>query len=181
MGIDEKGRDVYVPMRDLIPMVNPNDIVLGGWDISSMNLEDAMKRAAVLDVNLQRKLGPLMCKMVPRKAIFDLDFVAANQEDRADNVLAANSKEELISQIENDICDFKNINQLDTVIVFWTANTERFAHVRLGVHDTWINLKKAIQRNESEISPSTMYAIAAINQGVSRSILFNFYYVLTIY
>jgi len=26
-------------------MVNPNDVVLGGWDISSINLADAMARA----------------------------------------------------------------------------------------------------------------------------------------
>jgi myo-inositol-1-phosphate synthase len=36
---------VYVPLHDVLPMVNPNDVVLGGWDISSMNLADAMARA----------------------------------------------------------------------------------------------------------------------------------------
>jgi hypothetical protein len=39
--------DVYVPFSSLLPMVNPNDIVLGGWDISSMNLADCMTRAKV--------------------------------------------------------------------------------------------------------------------------------------
>ncbi|CAM9728622.1 unnamed protein product [Bubo scandiacus] len=37
--------DVYVPFRDLLPMVHPNDIVFDGWDISSLNLAEAMRRA----------------------------------------------------------------------------------------------------------------------------------------
>ncbi|GLJ10514.1 hypothetical protein SUGI_0129610 [Cryptomeria japonica] len=32
--------------------VNPNDIVFGGWDVSNLNLADAMARAKVLDIDL---------------------------------------------------------------------------------------------------------------------------------
>lgn len=167
VGIDEEGRDVYCPMSDLVPMVNPNDIILDGWDISNLNLADAMKRGAVLDVNLQKLLYPHMKNMVPRKAIFDGDFVAANQAERANNILLSKNKLELIQQIERDIQDFKKTNNLDTVVVLWTANTERFTDVREGVHDTWANLEAALKQNESEIAPSTLYAIASINQGVS--------------
>ena len=53
LGMDAAGRDVYVPFHDLLPMVHPNDIVLGGWDISSMDLASAMSRARVLEPALQ--------------------------------------------------------------------------------------------------------------------------------
>lgn len=43
-----------------MPLVNPNDLVIGGWDISKMNLADSMKRAEVLDYNLIEKLTPYM-------------------------------------------------------------------------------------------------------------------------
>ena len=33
-------------------MVDPEDIVFGGWDINKMNIADAMERAEVLDYNL---------------------------------------------------------------------------------------------------------------------------------
>jgi hypothetical protein len=46
VGCDEEG-DVYVPLRSLLPMVAPNDLVFSGWDISAMNLGDAMRRAKV--------------------------------------------------------------------------------------------------------------------------------------
>jgi myo-inositol-1-phosphate synthase len=36
-----------VPFNSLLPMVHPNDMVIGGWDISKTNLADAMERAEV--------------------------------------------------------------------------------------------------------------------------------------
>ena len=73
------GEEVFVPFNKLLPMVDPNDVVVGGWDISSMNLADAMDRAEVLDWDLQRQLIPYMEKMTPLPSIFDQGFVAANQ------------------------------------------------------------------------------------------------------
>lgn len=60
LGIDEKsGEDVYVPIKDLLPMIDPNELVIGGWDISSLDLAAAMQRAQVLEPDLQRQVTPL--------------------------------------------------------------------------------------------------------------------------
>ena len=56
VGTDVVGNEVYVPMKDIVPLINPNDLVLDGWDISSMNLADSMKRARVLEYDVQRQL-----------------------------------------------------------------------------------------------------------------------------
>ena len=37
--------EVFLPLKEIVPMVNPNDWVIGGWDISGYNLADAMARA----------------------------------------------------------------------------------------------------------------------------------------
>lgn len=42
-----KGEEVYVAFNKLLPMVDPNDIVLGGWDISNLDLAESMERAQV--------------------------------------------------------------------------------------------------------------------------------------
>lgn len=52
------------------------------------------------------------------------------------------------------------------VIVLWTANTERFCDVRIGLNDTANNLLDSIKRNEEEISPSTLFAVASILEEV---------------
>lgn len=46
------GEEMHVPFKKLLPLVEPNDIVLGGWDISAMNMAEAMERAQVLDFEL---------------------------------------------------------------------------------------------------------------------------------
>ena len=42
-----RGEEAYTPFSSLLPMVHPNNIVWGGWDISGLNLADAMERAQV--------------------------------------------------------------------------------------------------------------------------------------
>lgn len=80
-------KDVNIPFHDILPMVHPNDLVIGGWDISGMNLSDAMDRAAVLEPTLKAQVKKEMAEMVPLPSIYYPDFIAANQEDRADNCL----------------------------------------------------------------------------------------------
>jgi myo-inositol-1-phosphate synthase len=58
LGSDEFGNDVYIPFNRVLPMVNPNDVVFGGWDINSATMVEAMERAEVLDYDLQRQLVP---------------------------------------------------------------------------------------------------------------------------
>lgn len=88
LGTDAKsGKEINLPFQDLLPMVHPNDLVVGGWDISGMNLADAMDRAAVLEPTLKGMVRKEMVNMKPLPSIYYPDFIAANQEERADNVI----------------------------------------------------------------------------------------------
>jgi myo-inositol-1-phosphate synthase len=141
LGVDAKtNEDIFVPMKRVLPLVEPNDLVVGGWDISSMNLGDAMKRACVLDVDLQRQLYPHLSKITPLPSIYTHDFIAANQEDRADNLMTETHKMDQVERLRRDIRKFKEDNQLDKVLVLWSANTERFADVVDGMNDTADNI-----------------------------------------
>uniref|UniRef100_A0A1A8RNH7 inositol-3-phosphate synthase n=1 Tax=Nothobranchius rachovii TaxID=451742 RepID=A0A1A8RNH7_9TELE len=155
--------EVNVPFCDLLPMVHPNDIIFDGWDISSMDLGRAMERAQVLDWSLQEQLRPYMCCLKPRSSISIPDFIAANQDSRADNVLTGTMAEQM-EQVRADIKDFKLSSGVDKVIVLWTANTERFCDITPGVNDTAKNLLATIQ-NGGEVSPSTLFAVASILEG----------------
>ncbi len=92
-------RDVHVPFSSLLPMVHPNDIVVGGWDISRADLAQAMKRAKVLDWALQEQLDVHMQHMVPLPSIYHPDFIAANQEARADNVIPGDDRQKHLEQV----------------------------------------------------------------------------------
>lgn len=158
--------EVNVPLNSVVPMVSPNDLVLTGWDCSNLNLGDAMRRAQVLDVTLQDCVYEEMSHLKPLPAIFDINFVAENQGDRATNVIPG-TKKDAVAVVRQHIRDFKAQNGLETVIVLWTANTERWCLFQEGVHDTADNILKAVENSEAELSPSTCYAVAAILEGCS--------------
>ncbi|PKK44824.1 hypothetical protein CI102_11859 [Trichoderma harzianum] len=167
LGTDAKtNKEINIPFHNLLPMVHPNDLVIGGWDISSLNLAQAMDRAKVLEPALKAHVRKEMAELTPLPSIYYPDFIAANQEDRADNLIegskACNAH---VEQIRKDIRDFKANNGLDKVVVLWTANTERYADIIDGVNDTADNLLKAIEQGHEEVAPSTVFAVACILEG----------------
>jgi myo-inositol-1-phosphate synthase len=105
LGVDsETGADINIPFHDLLPMVHPNDLVVGGWDISGMNLAEAMDRAKVLEPSLKEHVRKEMALIKPLPSIYYPDFIAANQEERADNLIPG-SKASMahVEQIRKDI------------------------------------------------------------------------------
>lgn len=170
LGVDKEGNDVYAPFNSILPFVHPNDFVVGGWDISNANLAQAMKRAQVLDVTLQKQLYPHIELITPLPSVYYPDFIAINQKERANNVSNVDENGEVstknkwadVEKVRKDIKDFKEKNKLDKVVVLWTANTERFSELIPGVNDTADNLLEAIKNNHDEVSPSTVFAVACI-------------------
>lgn len=48
----------------------------------------------------------------------------------------------------------------------WTANTERFCDVQEGLNTTAKELMTSIAMDKEEVSPSTIFAVASILEGV---------------
>ena len=99
---EETGKEVTAPIYQLAPFVDPKNLIVGGWDISSMNIADACDRAQVLEPTLIERLSPQMSQLKPLPSIFDPIFIASNQSDRADNVILGTKREQL-EQVRKDI------------------------------------------------------------------------------
>ena len=56
--------------------------------------------------------------------------------------------------------------------MLWTANTERFCDVAEGLNDTAENLLRSINADEEEVSPSTIFAVASVLEGVRETTVF---------
>ena len=65
----------------------------------------------MLDFELQRQLVPYMKEMTPLPGIYDPDFIAANQDTRADNVIKGSRREQM-ETIRHDIRSFKQQHQV---------------------------------------------------------------------
>ena len=126
LGSNNEGKEVHIPFNTILPMLHPNDLVIGGWDINNANLYESMRRACVFDYELQEKLKEKMSQLKPLPSIYYPDFIAANQEDRANNLIPKGTKQQDLEHIRKDIRAFKAANNLEQVIVLWTANTERY-------------------------------------------------------
>lgn len=85
-------KEIFQPMNKVLPMVDPNDLIIGGWDISEANLYESMKRAQVMDWDLIQQLEPYCKKLVPWPAVYYEDFIAGNQKSRANHILQGNNK-----------------------------------------------------------------------------------------
>lgn len=150
-------QEVYVPIKDLLPMVDPVDLVIGGWDISNLDLYNATKRAMVLEPDLIRQLRDDLSAIKPLPAVFNLVYIANNQEERADNIKKGTNRE-LINQLREDIRNFKTKNDLDKIVVLWTANTEKYYEKNI---ETIEELDRLIDENVS-LPASILYATASL-------------------
>ena len=70
--------DVHKPINELLPMVNPVDFVIHGWDISKKNLFEACKRAHVLEPTLLEQLKDDLSSITPLPAALNPEFIATN-------------------------------------------------------------------------------------------------------
>ncbi len=104
LGSDESngGKEITAPIYQVAPFVDPKSLVVGGWDISSMNLADACDRAQVLEPTLIDALKDQLSLIKPLASIYDPNFIASNQSDRADNFISG-SKREKLEAIRRDI------------------------------------------------------------------------------
>jgi myo-inositol-1-phosphate synthase len=151
--------DVFKPINSLLPMVNPVDFDICGWDISSANLYESCKRAHVLEPTLISQLKSELEQIKPMRAVLNPDYIASNQADRADNLLKG-TNQECIDAIRADIQACKKRN--DKVIVLWTANTEMFLLPEINALD---DLEDRI-KNNAPLPASVLYCVAAIQEGV---------------
>ena len=151
-----------VPFGDIVPMLNPTGLVVSGWDINGANLYDATRRSEVFDVALQDHLRPYLEPLVPMPSIYYPDFIASNQADRADNVVVGQHRKNDLSTLRCDISEFKRRHDLETVVVVWSANTEKNSAASF---DTEAEVLAAIDANCPDVAPSLLFATAAVLEG----------------
>ncbi|ETW53521.1 hypothetical protein PFUGPA_04536 [Plasmodium falciparum Palo Alto/Uganda] len=163
LGYNEKDKEhAYAPIYKLIDIYNPENIVYGGWDINNMNLKDCLVRNKVFDNEVIEKIKDDL-DYVPLKSVyFKGNFIAGNQQRRVNNILYGKNKLEILEQVREQIRNFKKQNNLNELIVLWSGNTEKNIPHIPGVNDTFLNILHACKKNHESVSPSVIYALAAI-------------------
>ena len=148
-------------IKDMVPLIKPEDIVIGGWDICSDDLYTACKNNKVIDTDLLNQLKDDLCNIKPLQSIYYENFIAKNQKSRVNNIKKYHNKNADILCLKEDIKNFKKENNLNDVIVLWSGSTECCTKNYENTDELFIDV-----HNDSEyISPSIVFSIAAITSG----------------
>jgi myo-inositol-1-phosphate synthase len=160
LGKRTEGRSPKI--KDFVPLANVEDLVVGGWDLFEDNAYEAAVKAGVLEQSLLDQVKEPLSAIKPMKAVFDPDFV---RRLRGTNIMTGGSKMDYAQRVMEDIRQFKAKNGCSRLSMIWCGSTEVY-RTPAAVHENVKTFEAGLTANDPEISPSQIYAYAALKLGV---------------
>ncbi len=149
-------------IRDFVPLASLSDLEFAAWDIFPDDAyESAMKAGVLSPEHLGLVKGELE-KIKPMPAVFDHNFI---KNIDGPNVKKGKSKLGLANQLRADIQNFRKEKNLSRIVLVWCASTESYIEPT-AAHQSIQSFEAALSSNDPSISPSMIYAYAAIMEGV---------------
>jgi len=149
-------------IKDFVPLADLNDLVFGGWDIFTDSAYEAAANAKVLEKDLLLQIKPFLDSIKPMPAVFDHNYIKLID---GPNVKTGKNKRDLAEQLRADIRNFKKENKCDRLVMIWCASTESFQKAS-EVHASIEAFEKGLEASDANISPSQIYAYAALQESV---------------
>jgi myo-inositol-1-phosphate synthase len=149
-------------IKDIVPLVELDQIEFGGWDIFEENCYEAARTAGVLEQSLLDQIKPELEAIKAWPAVFDQRYVK-----RLDgpNVKKGKNKKDLAEQLREDIRTFKKDRGVDRMVMVWCGSTEVFM-TESAAHQTVAGFEQALEANDPTIPSSMIYTYAALMEGV---------------
>ncbi len=158
-----KRTDKRIPLiKEFVPLAGLDDLVFGGWDVFEDDMYTAAQKAGVLENSILEGIRSELEAVRPMPAVFDQDYV---KRLNGPNVKKGDTKMDLADQLRRDLQDFKAHHRLNRMVMIWCGSTEMY--IEPGpVHASLDAFEKGLQDNDPAISPSMIYAYAALREGV---------------
>jgi len=149
-------------IRDFVPLASPEDLVFGGWDVFPDNSFQAALQAKVLRSEHVEPVRSFLEGLQPWPAVFKREFV---KNLNGPNVKPQISHMELVEALKSDIATFKRESKVSRCVMIWCASTE--VYLKPGeVHASLDKFEEGLKNNDPSISPSMLYAYAALTSGI---------------
>lgn len=159
-GDDPAGRET--PVGEFVPLAKLDDLVFGGWDLFGDNAYESARSAKVLDESLLEQLRPELSMIQPMTAVFYKEYVKRLE---GSNVKSEPTKMRMAEALMDDIARFKKESGCERMVMVWCASTEAHRE-REAAHQTIEAFEEGLRGNHPAITPSMIYAYAAIKSGV---------------
>lgn len=161
----------YLPMKDIVPLADLNDIVFGTWDLYPQNAYQAAMYAEVLKPQDIEPVREELEQIVPMKAAFDKNYAKRLDGDNVKSLSTESGPQmptrwQMVEMLREDIRLFKQQKGCSRIVVLWAASTEIYLPVDMQYHGTLELLESAMKADDREhIAPSMCYAYAALSEG----------------
>ena len=166
--LEPKGLHGGVGFKGRYDLADATMSEVGGWDIRSTPLGEALYSSRVLEYDLVRQVRDEMNQITIMKGIYDSTFLGESQLNTATHtVTGMNTFAEKVEHIRGDIRNFIDAKGIDGhTTIIWSASVERPADVHFDNADM---LLQAVLENQQgcDFSPSMFYALAAALEGCS--------------
>ncbi len=149
-------------IKDFAPLADLDNLAFGGWDIADENVYEISIRSEVLDKNLLNDLKSDLESINVYKAVFDEKFVRRLSGNWIKN---GKNKMDLAEQVMDDIHDFNKTTGATSNVMIWCGSTEVYMEPS-DVHSSLSKFEEGLKNNHADISPSMIYAYAAIKLGI---------------
>ena len=160
LGKRTEGRSPAI--KDFVPLAKLEDLEIACWDIFEDNAYEAAVKAGVLDMSLLEQVKEPLSAVTPMKAVFDQSFV---KRLRGPNIKTGGTKMDYAEQVIDDIEQFRKRSGVSRMAMIWCGSTEVY-HEPKEVHASLKNFECGLKNDDPEISPSQIYAYAALKSGV---------------
>ncbi len=156
----EDGRSQAV--REAIPLAPLEDLVFAGWDIFPDDAYEAARQAQVLAEQDLAPLEDFLRSIRPMPAVFDPQYVR-----RLDgpHVKRLPTKRHLAEALCEDIQRAMEQTGAQRAVMVWCASTEVYTPPG-ACHQSLRAFERGLETNEPTITPSQIYAYAALKVGV---------------
>jgi len=159
--IGKRSDNNFPLIKEFVPLASLDDLVFDGWDIRDETCYEAARYAKVLNDSDLNNVADELRSLKPMKGVFDQNYV---KRLTGTYVKEGKTKYDLMMKIRDDIRSFKEKHSLDRVVVIWSASTETFIQLS-RVHQTKEAFIEGMKNNDPDISPSMLYAYAAVAEG----------------
>ena len=149
-------------IKDFVPLAKLEDMEFLTWDIFEHNAYQSALNAGVLEKNHLESVKEELEKIKPQKAVFIKGYV---KKLDGKNVKQGKNKMELAEVLMQDILNFKREKNIDRFVMIWIASTEAYLE-ESTVHSNLKNFEEGLKNNSNDISPSMIYAYAALKMGI---------------
>ena len=147
-------------ISDFVPLARLQDLVFGAWDIFPDSAYEAALKAGVLEPSLLEKIRGDLEAIRPWKGAFDRHYVKRLD---GSHIKTGKTKMDWADELRTDLLSFQKEHRAKRSVMVWCGSTEIFLEPQ-PVHKDLASFEKGLKENHPAISPSMVYAYAALKE-----------------